>query len=271
MPIETLDDWNDRITSFNTNGCCECEVKGQDAIGFTGESLAGYILVQGFTYFGDQYLTRVYTFYNGGTRTFTYDSEYACSLGGVVIEAQGAITVTDEGDTGGGIFFTTYITVIDVESAFASGRAALEAAIDWDGMYKEGSVGAAYYEDLFPLYRNISFNRTKFRKEDHGQGNPVGSYLKLTFDVIDFTELGAGTTVSSGLTLEWTGLFDINNQTDPSHFTDWFYIDPPPEQESREIRNLVWTRFHSTRYGNKQQNSFENGDTFVAGTFGAYP
>lgn len=270
MAIEALEDWNNRITSFGVCNAC-CGIPGQDGIGYEGESLSGFIQVQGWSNAGNLYTTKLMSYGDGGSKTQTYNEEYYCSLGGTVIVASGNITTVDVPPLTGSIT-TTYSNIIDKPTALAAGRSAVEAAIDWAGMTKVELIGGAYYESLsFDDYRSISFNRTKFRKADYAISNPPGTYIKFTFDEVDFLEDTTDAPASTDNVLEWTGIFDINDQDNPAHFTDWFYINPPATPGSREMRNLRWTRFQSTRYGNKPQISDANGDIFIGGIFSHYP
>jgi len=258
MAIETLDDWNDRITSFGTVGCCECEVVGQDDIAFINESLDGFVEIQGWGDAGNIYLTKTVSYSGGGSSVQTYDSPYACSLGGTVIEAIGSITTVNTPPLTG-TPTTSYSGLINVAAELAAGRAAVEAAVDWDNMTLGGASIGAYDGTFSDTYREIVFARLKFRKADFAMANPPGTYLKLTFDVIDYPEAGSDVSFATDEVLEWTGTFDVDDQTNAAHYTDFYYIDPPATEGTREIKNMRFTRFQSTRYGNKPQTSADFG------------
>ena len=163
MAIETLEDWNDQVTSFGQEGCGCCAVPGQDGIGYIGESLLGNITIQGWSDAGHLYLTKTVSYSGGGSSVQTYDSAYGCSLGGTIIEALGAITIVDTAPLTG-TPTVTYSDLIDVSAELIAGRSAVEGAIDWVGMTKSAGSGAAYYESLgLDTYRSISFSRIKFK------------------------------------------------------------------------------------------------------------
>jgi hypothetical protein len=258
MPIETLDDWNDQITSF---GQCErcCTIEGQDAIFFESEQISGSIEVNGFEDAGNKYRVRTITWSGGGTSVQTLDSDFSANIGGEILEDNSFTTVDTPPLTGTPT--TTYSGLIDEDATFAAGKAAVEAALNWTTMDINPGGGASFYQTTIPPYvREISFTRLKFRKADFGISTQIGSYLKLTFDLVDFGESGGDAILYADEVLTWSGAFDVNNQTDPAHFTAWYYIDPPSAPGSSEIRNLRWTKYQTTKYGNKPQNTDANGD-----------
>ena len=259
--IETLDEWNDRITSFGTMGCCDCEIPGQDGISFLNESLTGGISLYGFQDSGNLYTTRIITYSGGGTRTQTYTGDHGCTLGGVTIVAVPTINTVDSG-TLTGTQTTSFSGLIDEAAALATGRAAVEAAVDWDTMDIEaGTIGG--FENSLPHFWSIAFARLKFRKADFAVSNPPGNYIKFTFDVIDYPDAGVDVAFATDETLEWSGTFDLDDQENPANYTDFYYIDPPTAEGTREIKNMRFTRFQTaTRYGNKPQTS---------GDFGTFP
>lgn len=261
MAIETLADWNDRITNYNIEGCNECcPIEGQDGFAVIGESINGLISVEGWSDSGNLYLIKTISYSDGGSSVQTYDSPYGVTLGGDVIVPVNITTVNTPPLTGTAT--TTYSSLIDVDAAFLDGRNAADTALDWATMDISEGLGSAYYSTESTLLRSISYNRNKFRKADTLISTQIGNYIKFTFDIVDYYEDDTDNLIFDDETLEWTGTFDIDDQTNSAHYTDWYYINPPTSLGQRDIKNVRYTKYQNTRYGNKPQ-----ADDF----FGTYP
>ena len=252
--IETLDDWNDRLTQC---GCCE--IRGQDGLTIEAEALIGRIYLLGFVEDYEDikfYSTRTYTYSTGGQEIYNYPNTFFCIFKDVVIQDDDDFTVTVDGDISGGIISTDFTDELDIESVYLTAKSQVDAVIDWGTMDAEDFVTTSYFEagnlTLFQFFADLAYTRAKFSKLVTTDF-PPGGYLKVTYDLVFYPQEGDPSFLSQDNIVEWEGTYNESDPSDPANFTDYIYIDPPEDFGNVQMKNIRFTRFIETPYGNKPQ------------------
>ena len=253
--IETLDDWNDRLTQC---GCCE--IRGQDGLTIEAEALIGTILLLGFipdlSNVDKLYSTRTYTYSTGGQEIYNYPNKFACVFKDVVIQDDYDFTVTVDGDISGGIISTDFTDEVDIESELKSAKSQVDAVINWGTMEAEDFVTTSTFSSGiifgYLFVGGLAYTRVKFSKLVTTDF-PPGEYLKVTYDLVSYPQEGEPSFLSQDNIVEWEGTYNESDPSDPANFTNYIYIDPPEDFGSVEMKNIRFTRFIETPYGNKPQ------------------
>ena len=85
----------------------------------------------------------------------------------------------------------------------------------------------------------------------------LGSYYKITYDIVEFPTVGDPFYVSEDLVYEWAGA-GSGSQDNPSWLSPMEYIEPSTNGGERRIVNIRYTCYRETKYGVKPQITGES-------------
>lgn len=254
--IETLDEWNSAL------GCCcgmpACPEPILEMMGVSGSltvsfysghftDLAGTrYKVETTTHGGCSYVVTdtLASYYSGflPDGTFSLDNLTTAVTGS--LSGWDSTTVTTKTAP---ITWADWIT--GAKSLITANFAAMDES-DWGSAplsYSQLSHPSAYSAPDTSFAVAMLFNRYRWRIPS----SHLGSYFKLTWDVVFIPDAGAPAAVLTDETWEWTGP-GTGAYDDPSWRSSWYALDPPSTPGKRKVVNV---RFECYRgpYGSKPQ------------------
>lgn len=267
-PIETLQDWNNRMP------CC-CAIPGCPMPELVCESLAGEVRAVGYGTFSSSEPTleinqqMIHTYGGGGVVTYGYDTCTDVRFAGQWLSNPVSSEVANNGLPQTGTLTVSYAVPVTIASIRADGLTIMDAAKDWNDsdLVKENACATSYDPDPFypgvSLVLTVIFWRYKWRIPDTFTGN----YFKITWDVVErsLAELGEPENrqvddppvdpsfIENDTTWEWTRPEII---TGPESFESaWYEAILPTAEAQREIFNIRYAcrRPEDSRYGVKPE------------------
>lgn len=230
--------------------CCGCLPAECDPFKKECESITGFSQVGYATYIS---LTQTYygksrdDYSDGGFWQKESISSHWTDLGGESIEPV-ALTYT-EADPQTGTLTNTLSNIVDIDASRTSALAAMQSALDWDGMTKGVICNSKRIEmnpaGSFPAYHlQIVFSRYRMGVPDSMlPPNPSRSTYEMQWDEVFFPTSGTPALVISR-SWEWDG--DTGNP-----WSGWFEIEVPEEAGETRVVNVMVKCYKSTRLGVK--------------------
>lgn len=258
--IETLEDWNARLTAC---GCCpmpECPVPILQFQSITAKYSGGAkVLVSGVNYLEE---TREYFWYeDGGSGPFHNGENYSWSVRGWSLNPgpcgeQDIETITKTGPPADALITASY--PVSHSNAFSNSDYYTIIVADFAQFTfaalgcAAGSLQSALYSLVLdpPAVPKSDFRRIRFRFQipiTH-----LGTYFKITYDVAEFPTVGDPSFFSEDNVVEWTGP-GTGLESDPSWLTPWAEIEPPTTPGERRVVNVRFICYHGAKFGVKPQ------------------
>jgi len=259
MNIETLEDWNAILGQC----CCPmpvCPVPDMDYEAIGGYGQAGYADAA----YDEEWNLVLYgkwrqDYTDGGWWEKESPSSHWTKLGydgfGDIWVSPILTVITEGGTTptNGMIDTETRSNPVNVELAREASVAAMIEAVDWDTMGVDNNIRQSerinYDADSFPFNLvNITFVRFRWVIPDTWEG----SYFKITWDVLTTpTDPEAEKSFVQDLTWVWSGPGDPEDED--SWKSPWYEITPPGDPGTKEVVNIRFECYKSTKFGNLPQ------------------